>query len=346
MIYIFHGADSYRRREALEALRAELDEDGALATNTLVLVAAQTTPQEVLAACATVPFLGKHRLVILEGALSQMGGGARRSRRAAPAEGELGGWQLLVDNIGQVPETTALVFLDGDVQPPQPLIDALGGRLQKQEFKPPDNKTLAGWVSNRAREMGLQIEPGAARLLAQRTGDQRRKRGQESTDLWSVVSELEKLAAFAGGAAIREADVYALTPLLREQKGYHLCDAILERRPAAAIKLLHELVEQAEPLPVIVSTIAGRYRRLTIVKDVIDSGGSGADAGRAVGASGFALERQLEQAASVTWEQLRGAYQRLVLADLEPKQGIWDELVALEMAVYDLATMGRSARVA
>ena len=45
-------------------------------------------------------------------------------------------------------------------------------------------------------------------------------------------------------------------------------------------------------------------------------------------------------------EQLRWAYRRLVLADLEPKQGGWDELVALEMAVYDLATMKRSARAA
>jgi len=345
MIYVFYGTDSYRRREALEALKAGLDEDGALATNTSLFSAGQTTPQEVLAACAAAPFLGKHRLVIVEGAISQMTGGGR-SRRAAPSAGELGRWQPLVDSIAQVPDETALVFLDGDVQPPKALTDGLGSRLTKQEFKPPDGKSLAGWVRDRARDMGLQMEPGAARLLAQRTGEQKRKRGQESNDLWSVINELEKLGAFAGGRPIREADVYALTPLLREQKGYYLCDAIIERKPAGAIKLLHELIEQGDAPQFILSVIAGRYRRLAIARDVLDAGGRGSAVARVLGASGFALERLLEQAGGTTMEQLRWAYRRLVLADLEPKQGGWDELVALEMAVYDLATMKRSARAA
>ena len=60
-------------------MKESLDSDGSLATNTTYLDAARSSPQEVIAACDTVPFLGEHRLILVDGLLSQA---TRRGRRS------------------------------------------------------------------------------------------------------------------------------------------------------------------------------------------------------------------------------------------------------------------------
>ena len=91
MVYVFFGPDSFSRGEAVSAIKAELDRDGDLAANTVVLDGNRTTPEEVIAACSTVPFLGSHRLVIVEGLLESLSGRGRRTGKKladAPAEAE------------------------------------------------------------------------------------------------------------------------------------------------------------------------------------------------------------------------------------------------------------------
>jgi DNA polymerase III delta subunit len=71
MLYIYHGEDEFSLREELATLKAELDADGMLASNTSVLDGRQLQPGDLLAPSSTVPFLGSHRLVVAEGLLSR-----------------------------------------------------------------------------------------------------------------------------------------------------------------------------------------------------------------------------------------------------------------------------------
>ncbi|TMB97077.1 MAG: DNA polymerase III subunit delta [Chloroflexi bacterium] len=219
-----------------------------------------------------------------------------------------------------------------------PSLCRTGRRAEVRAFPPKGPKELPKWVQARARRIGLRLEDRAARLIAQTAGDQERRPGQEYVDLWALANELDKLACFAGGEMVREADVQALTPVLRDQKGYFLCDALAEGRSAAAVKLLRELLAQDEPTQVILSTIAGRYRRLAIARELMDRGESSAAVGAATRTSGYALEKQMEQASRHNQERLRRLYRRVVEADLEAKLGERDEAVALELLVHDLAS--------
>ncbi len=338
MLYIFYGADSFTRLETLAELKQRLGADGTLDTNTVLLAARQTSPQEVIAACSAVPFLGQNRLVIVEGLLQlTQGGGGRRSGRQLSEPGNgTGSWQALVRYVDQMPPSTMLVLLDGEIAPKTPLLEALEAKGTAREFKPKGPKELPEWVRKRAQMVGLRIDGRAASLLAGLAGGQKRER--EYNDLWSLANELDKLRAYAGNEVVREADVQALTPVLREQKGYLLADAIVEGRPAAAAQLLRELQEQGDPPGVTLATIQTRYRRLCITQDLLDRGASGAAIGQAVGASGYALEKLIEQAMRQPMASLRAAYRRLVQADLDVKRGVYDEALSLELLVQDLAS--------
>lgn len=331
MIYLFYGPDSFSRREALERLKSELDADGSLPSNTVVLDARQTTAQEIIAVCDTAPFLGPHRLVIVEGLLQQAGrsGGrrARKGRKAAPEDASAGPWQPLVEYAGRIPPSSVLVLVDEDVPAGSPLLEALSQVGEARSFQLPDAKSLPGWVQRRAGALGVRLDAGAVRLLCDLVG----------SDLWLLANELEKLRVYAGGQPLREADVRALVSKAREEKGWSLADAVVDGKPAQALRVLHELRQQGESMQQLLATIQGRFRRLAIAREMMDAGAPGSAIGQRLGARGYGLERLLDQASRYSLDAIRAAYDRLVQADADIKRGLLDEQVAMELLVDDLA---------
>ena len=335
MLYILFGSELLARRDALERLKESLDSDGSLATNTTYFDAARSSPQEVMSACDTVPFLGEHRLILVDGLLSQA---IRRGRRADEKEVEpppdAGRWEPLVEYVPNMPPSSVLVLTDVAVTAKNALLKKLGPLGEVKQFKMPSERDLPGWVNARAKKIGLQIDAPAARLLA----------GLIGPDTWLLTSELDKLCAFANGETVREADVRELVSRANDQKGYFLSDAVVDGQGAKAARLLKELIDDGAALPVLLSTIAGRYRRIAVAKEMMERSAPGAEIAQAVGVKpNFALDRLLEQASRNSWLTIRWAYDRIIQSELDVKRGLMDAQVSLELVVQELASR-RGAR--
>jgi DNA polymerase-3 subunit delta len=345
MLYLLYGSDTFSRREALTDLKKSLDADGMLETNTVVLPAAQTSLQEVIAACDTVPFLGSHRLIIVEGLLASVKAPrGKRARKAGPSGKEEGGaasadagpWQALAEYASRMPPTTVLVLVDGDVPGGNPLLAALGAKGSARRFSLPDPKrrgAAAGWVMNRARKTGVDLDSRAAALLEELIGN----------DTWALANELAKLAAYAGGRAVREEDVRALVSAAAEQEVWGLLDAILDGKAVLAARLLHQQLAQGRHPGDLIATIEARYRRLAIARDMLDARASAASIGARTGQSGYGLERLLGRAERYPLAGVRVAIERIVEADAAVKRGLYYEDVSLELLVQDLASASAAA---
>src|SRR3989304_8520450 len=85
MFHVLYGPDSFSLQAALVELKAELDTDGMLATNTSRLEGAQLQPQELAVVCNALPFLGAYRLVLVEGLLARFNQPLARRRRGRAA---------------------------------------------------------------------------------------------------------------------------------------------------------------------------------------------------------------------------------------------------------------------
>lgn len=337
MLHVFFGKDSFSLRERLDELRSSLDDDGMLASNTVVLDGRRTSLAEVTAACDTVPFLAAHRLVIVEGLLARLAG-AGRGRRAQtggrPAGGrgpsaEIAAWLPLADYVGRMPPSTHLVLVDGEVQGENALRDALKGKGEVREFRPLDLRSDAvrKWLQNRARSLGLALTPGAVRLLADSVGN----------DLWTMSGELEKLSVYAGGRPVSEEDVRALVSAVRETSVFPLVDAIVEGRPAAAVRLLRQMFRQQSSASYVLAMIQRQLRHLAVAREMMEAGASSRRIGEVVRLPYQALDRLLEQATRYPPLRLRAAFRRLLEADLQIKRGIYHDELALELLVHDLA---------
>jgi DNA polymerase-3 subunit delta len=322
MLHLLFGKDAFSLREALDALRSSLDADGMLANSTTVLDGRRTSLAEVTAACDTVPFMSAHRLVIVEGLLSRLGDG-----RSGGRGGEEEAWLPLAEHVDRMPPSTHLVLVDGEVEGGNPLLDALKGRGEVSQFRPLYARAVPGWIGKRAQRLDLKLSAGAVRLLADFVGN----------DLWTLSGELEKLSVYAAGGPVSEDEVRALVTAVRETTVFPLVDAIVEGRPAAAIKLLRQMFRQESGAPYILSMIQRQIRHLALAREMLDAGESARRIGETLRLPGFALERLLEQAPRYPAPRIKAAFQRLLEADLHIKRGVYDGELSLELLVHDLA---------
>jgi len=332
MLYILHGRDDFSRRAELGRIKASLDPDGMLTTNTDVLDGREVTLEQLNAICGTVPFLGNHRLVVVEGLLGRFEapdrprrGGARPRRGPGP---ELERWLTLAEGVQGLPASTTLIFLDDELSAGNPLFDALRPQAEVIEFRILKPGAVLQWVLERAQRQGVDISPTAAKLLAELVGN----------NLWVLANELDKLAAYAQGRRIEGADVKALVSAARDINVFAMVDAVVERRAPVALRLLRQQVAQGTDSGYLLAMVVRQYRLIIQAKELSQSGITSQEIGQRLGiGSEFVLQKVLDQADRYSLSRLKVAYRRLLEADEAVKRGRYNDELALELLVHDLA---------
>ena len=100
LFYILYGEDDFTAREALAEIKGALGDEVMLATNTTVFQGGTTTPEELAAACNTIPFLAANRLVIIEGLLGLFEPQGKGKTSLKPKDS---GWFALKKCVEQMP---------------------------------------------------------------------------------------------------------------------------------------------------------------------------------------------------------------------------------------------------
>lgn len=336
MLHLFFGPDSFSRNEALAQLRTRLDTDGMLATNTAVFEARALKPDELLAACDSVPFLAPARLVLVEGLLAAQEGrrpsgrGARARAATADATATDSPWAALPAYVPRMPDSTELVLLDGTVRENNWLLAALRPLAEVRAFPLPDREALQGWIAERARARAraAAINPRAVATLAEAVGP----------DLWRLESELEKLSLYAYGRPIEPVDVRAMVRVAPTGTVFQLVDAVMDGRMDEALRLVRLLMDGGAAGPYLLTMIARQYRQLLLVQDMKRHGAPRAEMMRRLELrSDFALGKLVNQAGRIAATRLEVGFRRILAADLSIKRGIHDEETAVELLVADLA---------
>lgn len=228
----------------------------------------------------------------------------------------------LLGAIGTLAPGNALVFVEatpsGTKSPPQKrLADAIaaaGGLVR--EFRSPKAGGLTAWIEAEARELGIELGPGAAKELATLIGGFVQEGDAERRHQTRIASvELEKLTLYRPAARIETADVRALVPEAVPGSVWAMTDAVGERRTAKATALLDRLIETT-PEPVVVTVLHRRIRELLEVADRLAAGEALPAIGRAMKISSEYRVRNLAaQSRAWTVDDLKLALDGLVELD-------------------------------
>jgi DNA polymerase-3 subunit delta len=329
------GSDAFRLHEAFTQLRAELDSDGMLSSNTTTLAPRGLAPAEVIQHLSTIPFLAAARLVVIEGLLLALG-----SRRGATEQ-----WQPLLDFLPLMPETNHLVILeplpdreDRVAVERSPMLRALRGipgadvrEFRELRLRGQNGNEVARWVLERAAIRGVAIERDAADALAELIG----------ANLWAIASEIDKLGQYADGRPVTIEDVRALTTAARQAGMFDLVDAAVEGRTPAALRLLRDLLDEAsDPPQVVLVMIARQLRNLVRAAELIEARAAQPEIASATGVTNqYALTKLLRQAGSLGRAAAERGLREAEATDHAIKTGDLTDELALELLVCRLGEL-------
>lgn len=290
--------------------------------NTVVLDGHPLSLSGLILHCSTIPFLGQKRMVIVEGLLSRF----ESKRKETKPEGE--DWQALADYIDEMPSTTVLILLDGPVSRANPLLKKLTAKASVEEFPQFKGVRLQHWIQTRINYQGGSISPKATELLSAFSGE----------NLWIVANEIDKLLAYTNGRRIEERDVQLLTSYSREANVFTMTDALIEKRPAIAIKMLHQLMNEGAAVTYLLFMITNQVRLMIRAKDLVKQRIPAADIAANLGLSPkYPMDKLLRQSASYEDSRLIEVYQKLLDTDVSIKTGKQKDSLALDLLLAELS---------
>ena len=327
MIYVFHGDDDFSASEAARALVEAVGPDDLREANVAQLDANGFTVERFGAAAMVVPFLADRRLVMVRGLLTSVAGqrAARRGRRGDGDSGTL--VTALSALLGELPPTTDVVFFDGRLTAANPLLAAIRelgpDAAVVREFLTLRRDALAAWVRERAARKGAAIASSAVADLVEQVGP----------NLWAMDGEIEKLAVYCGDRPVTSEDVQALVSGARELSVFELVDAIMAKRPGAALTAMERLLQGGATGPYLIAMVARQARMVALAQALAASGVPQHAWGPRIGTtSEFVVRKTADQARGFTPDAVRGLYRLLLETDLAMKTGdIADDVALTEL---------------
>lgn len=320
--YLFHGDDDIAIDEAVNALRAQMGDNGDL--NTSEFDGQTASVAQIIGAVTSVPFLADKRLVIVRDLAAWI------TRKGAGATGKQAVEQL-AEAVHTLPDYARLVLVERQALTDKNAVVLLASQAEGgyvRAYSVPKDTT--GWIVQRARDTyGVEIDNRAAVALAAVTG----------TDLRRADNELVKLASFVEeGHSITEEDVAALTPYVPEANIFKMVDALVEGRGELALALLHRLMAEKDQDPLrLFGMIARQFRLLILAREHLDAGGTPGSVAGAIGERPFVAQNAARQARAFDMAQLERIYRDLLDKDLAIKTGAIKAELALDLFVASLA---------
>lgn len=325
--YLLYGEDGIERDAALDKIRASMGDGPNADLNTSEFDGETASVPEILNAVSSYPFLADKRLVIVKNLvawLTRKGGG--ESAKKALNE--------LLERLPQLPDYARLVLVEREDLPDNNPVVQLAKNNPRgycKQFNAP--KDPMAWIIKRARDhYHIAIEPAAAHALASVTSD----------DLRRADNELIKLISYVDGARpITEADVALLTPYKPEADVFKMIDALVDGRGQVALTILHRALAE-DPRDDgfgLFALIVTQFRRLLLVREYLDNGGSPARerVASVVGVPPWLGEKIARQARAFSLGQLDRIYHTLLDYDVQMKIGKIAPRLALDLIVAGLA---------
>src|SRR2546429_1474556 len=217
-VYYLHGEEDVLKDEGVRALLERAVDPAARDFNVDQRMAADLDPAAFNALVNTPPILTATRAVVLRG-MEQL-------RKTAKVR------QELLHYLDSPNPSTVLVLVHGTPEPPDAELLRRATAVEVAALPP---ERVVRWMTHRAKQLGFTLAPEAEELLLASVGN----------DLSSLARELEKLAPLCAGRPATRDEVAALVGVRRGETLQDFVDAALERRAAAAVRLVEAVLEQA-----------------------------------------------------------------------------------------------------
>jgi DNA polymerase-3 subunit delta len=304
-VYLLSGSDRPKIARAVERLRARFDADAVE-----LLSAGETSGDDTVAACNALGlFAGGGRLVVVDDV---------DRWKAADAK-------AIAAYLAAPTPDTVLALVGEELKKDSPLAKACAkaGEVLAYDVQKRD---LPKWLAEQFARHNAIADAAAARALVELIG--------ENPD--ELATEVGKLATWAAGEPIGEAEVLLLVAPRAETSPFALTDAWGRRDTAAALAATEAMLDETT-IPALVGRLAAHVRRVRACGRLDAEGVRPKDAAGRLKMHPFVAEKAFAQSRNFTEDELQEAVVQLARLDFATKGGtrLPDEL-ELERTVIEI----------
>lgn len=208
--------------------------------------------------------------------------------------------------LGELPPDLSVVLIARDKAPAKLAKAVKAAEGEIHEFETPKAREMPRALVAEAKRLGFALDRRAAHMLVERMG----------TSSQRLHNELERLALWAGeGGEVTAADLDAMIADTSEEAVWALSDALLERDPAAALRIAERLISQGENVTGLIYGLASRLRKACAAAAMLEEGVPPAQVESKLGMHPYAAKQLVRRLGNVEVGELREA--TIALADLE-----------------------------
>ena len=218
----------------------------------------------------------------------------------------------IADTLLEIPDFSIVLFSEeGQVDSRTKLFKKLQKLGKVTEFPPLSGTKLLSWIFGKCKEIGAEINEGAALYLTELVG----------SDLYRLENELMKVGHYAEGRPIEKRDIELLVNTTLDTSIFKLTDALATKNQKQSMRLLHQLLESGEELGHILHMIVRQFRIMIQAKELSMQGLRKSAIVPKIPEHPYAVGIAVMQAENFTFEQLKDIYRTFLDIDIKLKTG-------------------------
>ena len=325
--YIFCGADEELIKEGIDTLTKPLLTEGLEELNYIKIDGLNTTIDDIMNACETMPFMGEKKVVLVYRA------------NFLKDKTDSSGTKLyneIKNYLKDMPDFTVLImyytFGDKRETPKKnKKLMALDKLTEIVHFDKLKRDRFQKKVEEIFLEKGKKIGKVELRFFCDRV--------QNNFNI--IKREIDKLIDYTNGRDIKKEDIEKLIPSKSEEDIFDLVDLISQRKLEKAIDIMNELLFKADQHMLIVTSVEAQFKKLYKIKIGMQSGKKVNDFVKELRVPAFVCEKLMALSSKFSLRQLEGLIRLCVEAEVKLKSSGVDKTMELELLLLNTLLVKR-----
>lgn len=322
-LYFFHGEETYLLNYYLEQLRKLLVDEVTESFNYHKLTIENFDIQSFADSVENLPMMAEHTFVwVDEIDLFKQPEDMRKKFQ---------------DVLTDIPDYCTVVFtyVTTSWKPDKRLKeyhDALMKSGTVVEFPKQEPRELIPWITRHFAARKKQITPQLCTYLIDLTGG----------TMTTLISEIEKIAAFSGADAVCKADIDAVCEPVLDAVTFQMTDLMGEGRYGEALLKLQELLKMQQDPLLILGTIGAHFRKIGAARILSENGKGAGDLMSMYKMGDYAARKTMAAATKFSARFCKKAAELIMETDIQLKSAGADEEKLMELLVLNLTQEARN----
>jgi DNA polymerase-3 subunit delta len=319
-IYLFFGEEDFLIDEGVQAITEHALDAGMKSFNLDVMDGSKVDAKDVVAHATSFPMMGPRRVVVVTEFEKLVGAESAK--------------EIVSAYINRPLESTCLVLvsLNPDFRR-KPFTD-LKKKATLVECKPLYDQHVPGWVADRIKRQGKEVNAEACRLIHAYVGN----------SLRSLQNEIDKLFIYVGDRKqITAEDVATVVGASKGYTIFELQNAVGRRDAKEAVKILERMLTLGQSPQMIIVMLTRFFNQLWKLSDLKLKRTPDAEIARQIGVPPYYVKQYIDFRSNFTIEQIEQNFKSLLEADTVLKTTMRDVHLVLDILIISLVSQPTEA---